>query len=68
MIKINIDGDACSYRVSDHTISTLYMIFSKLVERKQQSMKEQTIAAQLQSQTTCSCILHLPPATKIHSS
>ena len=37
-------------------------------EHKQQSMKEQTIAVQMQSLTTCLGILHLPPETKTHLS
>ena len=43
-------------------------IFNHVGEHKQQSMKEQTIAVQIQSQMTCLCILHLPPEKKTHLS
>jgi len=66
MMKINVD--ACSCSVSDHSVFMLYMklcfytthenSLTMLVNIKQQSMKKQTIAVQLQSQMTCSCILH----------
>ena len=54
MMKINVD--ACSYRVINHSVYEMF--FNHVGEHKQQSMKEQIIVAQLQSQTTCSYILH----------
>jgi len=58
MMKINVD--AYSYRVSDKWLLWfLSKIFlTMLVNIKQQIMKEQTIAVQLQSQMTCLCTLH----------
>jgi len=55
----------CNYAVSDYSVFILHMnFFNHVGEHKQHSMKEHIIAVQLQSQMTCSCILHSPPATK----
>jgi len=58
MMKINVG--ACSYRVSDHSVFTPYIMkfFNYVGEHKQQSMKEQTIAVHKRP-VHAFCIHHL---------